>query len=88
MIGKYKIYNIEGYFVVPDSVCQTLQPHGVTSQALLSMGIPRQEYWSRLPFPFPGILPIQRSNPHLLMSSVLAGGLFTTSATLEALEGY
>ena len=26
-------------------------------QAALSMGFPRQEYWSGLPFPFPGDLP-------------------------------
>ena len=26
-------------------------------QAPLSMGFPRQEYWSRLPFPSPGDLP-------------------------------
>ena len=26
-------------------------------QALLSMGLPRQEYWNELPFPSPGNLP-------------------------------
>ena len=34
-----------------------LQPHGVAHQAPLSMGFPRQEYWSRLPFSPPGDLP-------------------------------
>ena len=29
----------------------------VACQAPLSMGIPRQVYWNRLPFPFPGDLP-------------------------------
>ena len=29
----------------------------VAHQAPLSMGFPRQEYWSGLPFPFPGDLP-------------------------------
>ena len=29
----------------------------VAHQAPLPMGFPRQEYWSRLPFPFPGDLP-------------------------------
>ena len=29
----------------------------VTDQALMSMEFPRQEYWSRLPFPSPGDLP-------------------------------
>ena len=28
----------------------------VAHHALLSMGFPRQEYWSGLPFPFPGDL--------------------------------
>ena len=35
-------------------------------QALLSMGFPRQEYWSGLPFPPPGVLLTQGSNLHLL----------------------
>ena len=32
-------------------------PWTVAHQAPLSMGFPRQEYWSRLPFPPPGDLP-------------------------------
>ena len=32
-------------------------PWTVGHQALASMGFPRQEYWSGLPFPFPGDLP-------------------------------
>ena len=33
-------------------VCDSLQPHGLQPrQASLSMGFPRQEYWSGLPFP-------------------------------------
>ena len=31
-------------------------PCTVAHQALLSMGLPRQEYWSGLPFPSPGDL--------------------------------
>ena len=37
-------------------------------QAFLSMGFPRQEYWSGLPFPSPGDLPdagIEPSSPTL-----------------------
>jgi len=30
------------------------------------MEFSRQEYWSRVPFPCPGDLPTQRSNPSLL----------------------
>ena len=51
----------------------------VAHQASLSMGFSRQEYWSGLLFPPPGI------KPEFLPSSALAGGFFTTSATWEAL---
>ena len=35
--------------------CLTLvTPWTLARQAPLSMGFPRQEYWSGLPFPFPG----------------------------------
>ena len=38
-------------------------PWTVARQALLSMGFSRQEYWSGLPFPPPGVFPPQGSNP-------------------------
>ena len=38
-------------------------PGTVACQAPLSMGFSRQEYWSGLPFPSPGDLPTQESNP-------------------------
>ena len=50
-----------------------------------SMGFSRQEYWSRLPFPISGDLPNPGIDPMFLGSLVLAGGFFTTSATLEAM---
>ena len=34
-------------------------PWAIARQAPLSMGFPRQEYWSGLPFPTPGDLPAQ-----------------------------
>ena len=37
--------------VMSDSV---VTPWTIACQAPLSMGFPRQEYWSGLPFPFPG----------------------------------
>ena len=38
--------------------CLTLvTPWTIACQAPLSMEFPRQEYWSRLPFPFPADLP-------------------------------
>ena len=46
------------------------------------MGFPRQEYWSGLPFPSPGVLP----NPGVkLASPALAGRLFTTVPTRASL---
>ena len=41
-------------------------PWTVARQAPLSMGFSRQEYWSGLPFPSPGIFPIQGSNLQFL----------------------
>ena len=38
----------------------------ITRQAPLSLGFSRQEYWSGLPFPSPGIFLTQGSNPSLL----------------------
>ena len=48
--------------------------------APLSMGFPRQEYWSGLPFPVQGDLPNPGIAPMSLASPTLAGGFFTTSA--------
>ena len=47
----------------------------------LSMGFSRQEYWSGLPFPFPGDLP----DPGIEPVSCTAGRFFTIWATREAL---
>ena len=47
--------------------CQTLTLWTVASQAPLSMGLFRQEYWSRLPFPTPGDLP----DPGILLGDFL-----------------
>ena len=49
----------ENHSVMSDSFAI---PWTVAHQAPLSMGFPRQEYWSSLPFPSPGFFP----NPHLL----------------------
>ena len=59
-------------------------PGTVAHQAALSMGFSRQQYWSGLPCPPPGDLPNPGVKPRSLMSSALAGGFFTTSATWEA----
>ena len=51
----------------------------VAHQAPLSLGFPRQEYWSGLPFPSPGDLPTPGIEPASLASPVLAGRLFTSA---------
>ena len=57
----------------------------IASQAPLSIGFSRQEYWSGLPCPPPGDLPDPGIEPMSPTSPVLAGGFFTTNATWEAL---
>ena len=53
-------------------------PSTIARQALLSMGFPRQEYWTGLPCPPPGDLPDPRIEPTCLASPALAGRFFTT----------
>ena len=49
------------------SVVSTLWPHGLwPNHSPPSMEFSRQGYWSGLPFPSPGSLPTQGSNPGLL----------------------
>ena len=50
-------------------------PWTVARQVPLSMGFPRQEYWSGLPFPSPGDLPDPGIEP---ASPALAGRFYTT----------
>ena len=57
-------------------LCPTLGiPRTAACQAPLSMGFPRQKYWSGLPFPSPGDLPNPGIKP---ISPALAGSFFTT----------
>ena len=58
-------------------------PWTVACQAPLSIGFPRQKYWSGLPFPSPGDLP----NPGIELTShvsFISSVFSTTSATWEA----
>ena len=59
-------------------LCPTLAtPWTIAHQAALSLGFPRQDYWSGLPLPSPGVLP----NPGIEPKSLaLAGGFFTNPA--------
>ena len=60
----------------------------VAHQAPLSLGFPRQEYWSRLPCPPARDLPNPGIKPLSLTSPALAGRFFTTGATWEAQSMY
>ena len=67
-------------------LCPALcNPWTVAHQAPLSMEFSRQEYWSGLLHSPPRDLPNPDSEPASLMSPVLAGGFFTTTATWEAM---
>ena len=57
----------------------------IAHQAPLSMGFPRQEYWSGLPRPPPGDLPNPRIKPPSLRYPALVCRFFITSATLDVL---
>ena len=70
-IGRHPALLTAGFFplkvkVLLSRVQLFLTPWTVAREAPLSMGFPRQEYWSGLPFSSPGDLPDQGSNPHLL----------------------
>ena len=62
-------------YLVTKSSDSFVTPWTLTHQAPLSMGFPRQEYWSGLPFPSPGALPHPGIEPR---SPALAGRFFTT----------
>ena len=57
-------------------------PWTVTLQVPLSMGFPRQEYWSGLPSPSSEDLP----NPGIEPASPALAGGFSTATTRDALE--
>ena len=49
--------------IICSVISDSLQPHGLSCQAPLSMEFSKQEYWSGLPFPSPGDLPNSRIKP-------------------------
>ena len=56
-------------------------PMDCSPPGLLSMGFPRQEYWTGLPFPPLGDLPNSGTEPASPASPALAGGFFYHCAT-------
>ena len=63
---------------VAQSCSTLLTPWTVAQQALLSIGFCRQEYWSGLPFLFPGDLPNPGIKPKSPASPALVGRFFIT----------
>ena len=62
----------KGKVLVAQSRLTLCNPMDRAHQAALSMGLSKQEYWSRLPFPCPGDLPdpgIEPSSPALRADS-------------------
>ena len=51
--------------------CLTFIPWTVTNQTHLSMGFPRQEYWSTFPFPSTGDLPDPGIEPTSMISQLV-----------------
>ena len=71
--------------MIKTTVCSVAQlyptlcdPMDSSLQTPLSKGFIKQEYWSRLPFPPPGVFPDPGIETTSLVSSALAGGFFTT----------
>ena len=67
--------------VVLSCVWLSVIPWTKASQAPLSMGFPRQEFWSRLPFPSPGDLPDPGIEPASLSSPALGARFFISCTT-------
>ena len=70
-----KLVQVHACSVVSDSAT----PWTIALQATLSMGFPRQEYWSGLLFSHPGDLPNLGIKLASLGSPALAGRSFTTT---------
>ena len=75
---------IESESVSRSAVATLCDPWAVSRPAPMSMDFFRQEYWSGLPFPPPGLLPDPGIEPMSLMSPALSGRFFTTRTTWAA----
>ena len=65
-----------------------MAPSSVACKAPLFMGFPRQEYWSRLPYPPPGDLPDPDIKPAPLMSPALAGSFLALVPPEKPINSY
>ena len=66
MVAKAELRDACTGYVCMLSLVQCVTLWSVARQAPLSMGFPRQEHWSGLPFPPPGVFQTQGSNLDLL----------------------
>ena len=75
-LSMYTCSHVYGDGGLAAKLCPTLETSWtVARQAPLSVGFPRQEYWSGLSFPFPGDLTNLRIKP---MSPALTGRFLPT----------
>ena len=70
----YEMNVVTSLYTCAQSYPTLCGPMAVAHQAPLSMGFPRQKYWSGLQFPTPGDLPEPRIESTSLESPALAGG--------------
>ena len=68
------------------NLCDPVDYGHIASQAPLSMGFSKQEYWNGLPCPPPGNCPHPWIESVSLMSPALAGSFYTSSAIWKALK--
>ena len=73
-----RYFRIGGGGLLPKSGLTLETPWTGAWQVPLTMGFPRQEYWSGLPFPSPGDLPYPGIKP---MSPALTGRCFSTETS-------
>ena len=69
--------------LLPESCLTLATAWAVARQAPLSVGFSREEYWSGVPFRFPGDLSHPGMEPMSLVSSALAGGFFTIAPLVK-----
>ena len=79
--GSHPFKHLLMMFVLCSVVSDSVIPWTKASQTPLSMGFPRQEFWSRLPFPSPGDLPDPGIEPASLTSPALRGRFFISCTT-------
>ena len=81
--SKSKVFGVS--CLVANSCATLCKPVDCNHQASLSMGFPREEYWSGLPFPFPGDLPHPGIEP---TSPALADRFLTTELSGKPSLGF